>query len=130
MAEPLIARAALIFKRSSKSTNRQKPTRFPYSCQAQLGMSGLGEPPAGGGNTVRGMGSRGFHSSTLTMTHTARRAPWGSVRRGRAVMGEYAMRSFGSTEDLRIWFTIPYEIRDAGCLCFARRGGACARREE
>ena len=35
---------------------RQKPTRLPYSCQAQFGMSGIGEPPAGGVSTVRGIG--------------------------------------------------------------------------
>ena len=35
---------------------RQKPTRLPYSCHAQFGMSGIGEPPAGGVSTVRGIG--------------------------------------------------------------------------
>ena len=34
---------------------RQKPTRLPYSCQAQFGMSGIGAPPAGGVSTVRGI---------------------------------------------------------------------------
>jgi len=53
------------------SSMRQNPTRFPYSCQAQFGMSGIGAPPAGGVSTVRGNGCVGSHSSTLTMTHTA-----------------------------------------------------------
>ena len=67
---------------------RQKPTRLPYSCQAQFGMSGIGEPPAGGVSTVRGIGCVGSHSSTLTMTHTAMRAPSGNLSGGRSVMGE------------------------------------------
>src|SRR5579864_4703113 len=92
-----MARTALIFKASSKSRKRQKPTRFPYSCHAQLGTSGLGEPPAGGGKTVRGIGSRASHSSTLTITHTASRTPPGSVNRRRPKIGENGMRSFGST---------------------------------
>src|SRR5262249_32036650 len=78
------------------STVSQKPTRFPYSCHAQFGMSGSGEPPAGGVKTVRGMGSRGFHSSTLTMTHTIRRPPPGRDRQGRSLIAEYAVRSLGS----------------------------------
>ena len=53
---PLIANTALIERRSSTSSNRQNPTRLPYSCHAQLGISGLGEPPAGGVSTVRGIG--------------------------------------------------------------------------
>src|ERR1700730_7535206 len=99
MAEPLMARTARILKLSSTSTKRQKPTRLPYSCHAQLGMSGLTELPAGGGRTVRGIGSRGFHSSTLTTTQTARRAPPGSVRRGRSVMAEEGIRSVGCIVD-------------------------------
>src|SRR5512136_1230812 len=76
--------------------NRQKPTRFPYSCHAQFGISGIGEPPAGGVRTVRGIVSSGFHSSTLTITQTASRAPPGNMSRGRALMGEYVIRSWGS----------------------------------
>ena len=67
---------------------RQYPTRLPYSCQAQFGMSGIGVPPAGGVSTVRGIGWVGSHSSTLTTTHTAMRAPFGNLSGGRAVMGE------------------------------------------
>src|SRR4029453_13333810 len=75
---------------------RQKPTRFPYSCHAQLGTSGIGDPSAGGGNTVRGSCSSGFHSSTLTITHTARRRPPGRRGRGGPTTGEYVKRSGGS----------------------------------
>jgi hypothetical protein len=75
---------------------RQKPTRLPYSCHAQLGTSGIGDPPAGGGRTVRGSGSSGFQSSTLMMTQTTNRAPPGKTRRGRSEIGEYAKRSVGS----------------------------------
>jgi len=73
---------------SNTSTKRQKPTRLPYSCQAQLGTSGIGEPPAGGVSTVRGIGCVMSHSSTLTMTHTTMRAPSGRVSGGRAAMAE------------------------------------------
>ena len=74
---------------SSKTCNsRQKPTRLPYSCQHQFGMSGIGEPPAGGVSTVRGMVCVGSHSSTLTITHTTMRAPFGSLSGLRSVIGE------------------------------------------
>src|ERR1700742_604452 len=96
MAEPLIAKAAGRFSWSSTSSIRQKPTRFPYSCQAQLGMSGVGDPPAGGVSTVRGIVSNGFHSSTLTMIHTTTRAWFGSASGLRWEMGEKLMRSVGS----------------------------------
>jgi hypothetical protein len=51
-------------------------------------MSGLGEPPAGGVSTVRGMVSFASHSSTLTITQTAMRAPFGSFNDGRSGIGE------------------------------------------
>src|SRR5688572_14559969 len=95
-----MARTVGVFNRSSTWSILQNPTRFPYSCQAQFGMSGSGEPPAGGVSTVRGIGSRGFHSSTLTITQTARRAPSGSRSAGRVVMGEYAIRSCGNMATL------------------------------
>jgi hypothetical protein len=95
MAAPLMASVALIPSSSMTSSMRQKPTRLPYSCQAQFGMSGIGEPPAGGVRTVRGMVSLISHSSTLTMTQTARRLPAGSVRAGRSEMAENEMRSSG-----------------------------------
>src|SRR5579872_5987096 len=90
-----------ILKASNTSSRRQKPTRLPYSCQAQFGISGEGEPPAGGVSTVRGMVSFASHSSTLTITHTAMRAPFGSFSGGRAMIGEYSIRSVGNILRLR-----------------------------
>src|SRR5579863_9107729 len=81
---------------SNNLTNRQNPTRLPYSCQAQFGTSGIGEPPAGGVSTVRGIGCVASHSSILTTTHTTMRAPFGNFNGGRSVIGEYTMRSVGS----------------------------------
>ena len=83
-----MASAAGILKSSNTLSMRQKPTRLPYSCQAQFGMSGEGEPPAGGVNTVRGIGWFASHSSTLTITHTAMRLPSGNFSAGRSVIGE------------------------------------------
>src|SRR6185369_10164492 len=87
-------------RRSNTSSMRQNPTLLPYSCQAQFGMSGIGDPPAGGVSTVRGIVSSGFHSSTFTMTQTTSRAPPGNARRGRSLIAEYAQRSVGSTSRL------------------------------
>src|ERR1044072_4583242 len=88
IAEPLIANVAGTLNSSNTFSMRQKPTRLPYSCQAQFGMSGDGAPPAGGVSTVRGIGERMSHSSTLTMHHTTMRAPPGSVRFLRPAIGE------------------------------------------
>src|ERR1700740_2740594 len=79
---------------------RQNATRLPYSCHAQFGTSGVGDPPAGGVSTVRGIVSSGFHSSILTMIHTATRAWFGSASGLRWEMGEKLMRSVGSTSGL------------------------------
>src|SRR6201996_3633399 len=87
---------ALMPNLSSVSASRQKPTRLPYSCQVQFGMSGVGTPPAGGVFTVRGIGEWMSHSSMETSTHTAMRLPSGKVSFGRRVIGEYAMRSIGN----------------------------------
>ena len=84
---PLMQSAAVMENSSSAWTRRQNPTRLPYSCQAQLGMSGLGEPPAGGVSTVRGIGASGSHSSTLTITQTAMRAPSGRTSGFRPAIG-------------------------------------------
>src|SRR5512145_3193000 len=81
---------------SSTSMKRQKPTRIPYSCQAQLGRSGSSGWPCGGESTMRGMARSIDHSSTLTMVHTATRASFGSLRGGRSTIAEYATRSLGS----------------------------------
>ena len=85
---PFSAQVAVTPARRRQSSRRQKPTRMPYSCQAQFGMSGLGTPPAGGVSTVRGIGRSMSHSSTLTMVHTTMRAPPGSLSGLRWVMGE------------------------------------------
>src|SRR5437764_1460620 len=42
MAQPLMASTAGTSNLSNTSSMRQKPTRLPYSCHAQFGMSGLG----------------------------------------------------------------------------------------
>ena len=52
--------------------------------------------PAGGVSTVRGMVSLASHSSTLTITQTAMRAPFGSFSGARSEIGEYTMRSVGN----------------------------------
>ena len=52
-------------------------------------------PPAGGVSTVRGIGERMSHSSTLTISHTTMRLPSGSLSGVRSVIGEYVMRSVG-----------------------------------
>ena len=67
--------------------------------QHQLGMSGIGEPPAGGVITVRGIGFAGSRSSMLTMVHTTMRAPPGSSSGARRAMEEYSRRSRGSMPD-------------------------------
>jgi hypothetical protein len=51
-------------------------------------MSGIGEPPAGGDSTVRGIGCVASHSSTLVMVHTTMRAPFGNLSGLRLVIGE------------------------------------------
>jgi hypothetical protein len=53
----------------------------------------MGEPPAGG-VTVRGIASRGSHPSTLTITHTAMRAPSGSLSCGGNAVGRQHGPSF------------------------------------
>ena len=88
MAQPLMASTAGTSNLSNTSSMRQKPTRLPYSCHAQFGMSGLGAPPAGGVITVRGMVCVESHSSTLTITHTTMRAPPGSLSGFRSLIAE------------------------------------------
>ena len=77
--EPLSAKVAFRFRLPSASTKRQKPTRMPYSCQAQFGTSGSSGCPIGGGSTARGIAPVGLQFSTLTMVHTATRALSGSL---------------------------------------------------
>ncbi len=66
---------------------RQKPTRMPYSCHAQLGRSGSRGWPIGGGSAMRGMAWSGSQFSTFTIVHTATRAPPGRRTGGRAWIG-------------------------------------------
>src|ERR1700760_2043769 len=87
---------ALMPNLSSASIRRQNPTRLPYSCQVQLGISGVGTPPAGGVFTVRGIGELMSHSSIETSTQTATLLPAGRASFGRPVMGEYGRRSIGN----------------------------------
>src|SRR5258707_15099921 len=84
-----------ILNSSNTLRMRQNPTRLPYSCQAQFGMSGVGEPPAGGVSTVRGIVCLASHSSTLMITHTAIRAPFGNLSGGRGRVGEYEVQWVG-----------------------------------
>jgi hypothetical protein len=70
------------------SSRRQNPTRIPYSCQAQLGTSGMTLTPWGVGRYWRGIGFSMLHSSTFTMVHTATRAPLGSFQGRRWAMPE------------------------------------------
>ena len=84
----LIAIVALIRYLSSASLSRQKPTRMPYSYQAQLGTSGITLAPPGAGRTVRGMGPRMSQSSTFTMVHTTILASLGSLSGSRSTIAE------------------------------------------
>src|SRR5687767_11819990 len=86
--EPLMASVAFIECFCRASRKRQNPTRMPYSCHDQFGRSGSSGCPYGGGSTVRGMLRSIDHSSTLTMVHTARRAPLGSESGGRSTIAE------------------------------------------
>ena len=76
----------------SVSRKRQKPTRMPYSCQAQLGTSGRSGTPIGGGRTVRGIAPAGLQFSTFTIVQTATRALFGRLSRGRLWIGRYGVR--------------------------------------
>ena len=83
----LIEVVARIFRFTSASSIRQKPTRIPYSCQAQFGTSGTVATPWGAVRYWRAIGFSMSHSSTFTMVHTAIRAPLGRRQRPRAGSG-------------------------------------------
>jgi hypothetical protein len=70
---PFTAKVAVTLNRPRHSSRRQKPTRMPYSCHAQLGRSGSSGWPIGGGRTVRGIGPSMPQSSTFTMVQTTMR---------------------------------------------------------
>ena len=78
----------VIFNLSRASFSRQKPTRLPYSCQAQCGTSGRRVMPVGGGSAWRGIGRAMSHTSTLTMGHTTIRTPRGSLSGLRSTIAE------------------------------------------
>nr|WP_318269023.1 hypothetical protein [Methylobacterium organophilum] len=82
--EPLIDRVGRMPRLSNASRNRQKPTRMPYSCHAQFGMSGSRLAPVGGARIWRGIGWSISQCSTLATGQTATCRPPGSVRRGRS----------------------------------------------
>ena len=58
-------------------------TNYTYAPIVQISA-----PPAGGVSTVRGITSFGSHSSTLTITQIAMRAPPGNFSAGRSVIAE------------------------------------------
>src|SRR5258707_9579933 len=87
-ATPLMFITPGILNSSYTCNSRQKPTRLPYSCQHQLGMSGIGEPPAGGGSTVGGMVCVGGHFSTIGEVPTHPAPALGGFHRLREGMGE------------------------------------------
>jgi hypothetical protein len=84
----LIESVGRMFSRSNSLTNRQNPTRIPYSCQVQLGMSGVTWTPCGAGSTWRAIGFSDGHSSTLTIGQTTTRAPPGRASFGRSTIAE------------------------------------------
>ena len=83
MSDPATPNSSKIF------LSLQKPTRCPYSCQAQFGRSGTAFfAPPGGFTMVRGMGWSIAQCSTLTQGQTTILAPSGKGRGGRSVIGE------------------------------------------
>ena len=84
----LIATVGLMRRLRNSFSNRQKPTRMPYSCQLQLGTSGSSTAPVGAGSTCRAMARAMSHTSRLTMVQTTTRARPGSLSGGRSTMAE------------------------------------------
>ena len=74
---------------------RQKPTRMPYSCQAQFGTSGSKTTPVGAGKTWRAIGRAISQTSRLTTVQTMILASPGSFKTARSTMAEYGDRSLG-----------------------------------
>ena len=75
-------------RETSASWKRQNPTRIPYSCHDQFGMSGMWTWCPGGGSTVRGIGRSMSQFSMFTITQTATRLPPGSASGGRSAIAE------------------------------------------
>src|SRR5260370_2087435 len=84
-----------MLKRWNAAKKRQTPTRTPYSCQLQLGRSGMSGTPVGAGSTWRAMARSISHSSRLTIGQTMSRRPLGSVSGVRSTMAEKGARSRG-----------------------------------
>src|ERR671936_116579 len=84
----LIDVVARSLRLASASNKRQKPTRMPYSCQAQFGTSGTVATPCGAVRYCLATGFSISHSSMFTMVHTASRAPSGSFQGCRRLIGE------------------------------------------
>ena len=74
---------------------RQKPTRIPYSCQVQFGMSGCMGWLCGGEITMRAMGRARSHSSSANTGQTINLSPSGNRNGLRPAMAEYGRRSRG-----------------------------------
>ena len=72
--------------RSKAALTRQNPTRMPYSCQLQLGMSGTNRVSPGGVSTARGIGLAVSQFSMLNTGQTTIRTPSGSVSGSRSTM--------------------------------------------
>jgi hypothetical protein len=83
--EPLIDRVGRMPRLAKASRKRQKPTRMPYSCHAQFGMSGSRLAAVGGTRIWRGMGWSISQCSTLTTGQIATCLPPGKVSRGRSM---------------------------------------------
>ncbi len=94
---PLIARVGAMPCRSSAAFRRQKPTRMPYSCQAQLGRSGVTAAPCGADSTWRGMVRSMSHRSMFTTRKTATRLPPGQGQPG-AVDGGLVVEALEGSE--------------------------------
>src|SRR3954471_8000706 len=90
---------------------RQKPTRMPYSCHAQLGTSGSKGTPVGAGSTWRAIGRAMSQTSRFTMVQTITLAPPGNFRGGRSTMAENSARSRGIM------------VMATPSVCVAGRGG-------
>ena len=56
---------------------RQNPTRIPYSCQVQFGMSGCIGWLCGGEITIRAIGRARSHSSSASTGQTSNLSPSG-----------------------------------------------------
>ena len=84
----LIERVGVMPWRSRAAFRRQKPTRMPYSCQAQLGKSGTTPTPEGAGSTWRGIGRVISHTSRFTIGQTTSRAFPGSLSGARSTIAE------------------------------------------